>query len=89
MLCAQYDVDPLELDIRFASYMLMEASPVLVDKLTEMTGQEHIETRFDLARQIGITEDLISRAAHDPIAKALMLSHLRLAMTRTPLSDLE
>lgn len=87
LLCAEYDVDARELDIRFASYLMMESTPGLIDKMTEMTGLEHNETRFDLARQKGISEDLISRAANDPIAKALMLSHLRLAMTGSPVRD--
>ena len=83
-LCQQYEVDPKELDIRFASYMFAEATPDFTKALADMTGvADEDDNRFELALSMGISKDLIDRAHNEPIAKALMLTHLRLAWLET------
>lgn len=83
-LCQQYGADPKELDITFASYMFAEASPGLTEALSSAVGDEdEVDDRFELAQSKGISKDLIDRAHYEPIAKALMLTHLRLAWLET------
>ena len=83
-LCQQYKADPKELDIAFASFMFAEASPEAVQALSElMCKSDEEDNRYELALSKGVSKDLVDRALSEPIAKALMLTHLRLAMQKT------